>query len=93
MHTVGVVIGEGSVIEGGVIIYSGVVIGRKDISMPHYPIVRRNAILCTNCSLLGGITVGENCIIGAHSLVINDCESNATYVGSPAIKIKTNYNK
>lgn len=93
MHTVGVVIGEGSIIEEGVIIYSGVVLGRKDISKPYYPIVRKNAILCTNCSLLGGITIGENSIIGAHSLVIDDCESNSTYVGSPALKIKTNRNK
>lgn len=84
MHTVGVVIGEGCVIEDGVIIYSGVVLGRKDIRVEAYPYVKKNAILCTGACVLGGITVGENCVIGAKSLVTKDCDSGAVYIGCPA---------
>ena len=87
MHTVGVVIGEGSVIEDGVKIYSGVVLGRKDIGVEAYPYIKKNAILCTGACLLGGITVGENCIIGAKSLVLYDCSHDSTYVGIPAKKV------
>lgn len=86
MHTVGVVIGEGCVIEDGVIIYSGVVWGRKNIRVEAYPYVKKNAILCTGACVLGGITVGENCVIGAKSLVTKDCDSGAVYIGCPAKK-------
>lgn len=87
IHTVGVVIGEGSIIEDGVIIYSGVVLGRKDIKVEAYPHIKSNSILCTGACLLGGITVGDNCVIGAKSLVLRDCAPNSTYVGCPAINI------
>lgn len=87
MHTVGVVIGEKCVIEDGVIIYSGVVLGRKDIRIEAYPHIKRNVILYTGVNVLGGITIGENCIIGAKSLVLKDCDSNSIYIGSPAKKI------
>lgn len=73
-------------IEDGVIIYSGVVLGRKNIRVEAYPYVKKNAILCTGACVLGGITVGENCVIGAKSLVTKDCDSGAVYIGCPAKK-------
>lgn len=88
MHTVGVVIGEGCVIEDGVIIYSGVVLGRKDIKVDAYPYIRKNTILCTGACILGGIVVGENCVIGAKSLILKDCIPNSTYIGCPGQKLR-----
>lgn len=87
MHTVGVVIGEGCVIEDGVIIYSGVVLGRKDIKIDAYPYIKKNTILCTGACVLGGVIVGENCIIGAKSLILKDCIPNSTYIGCPGQKL------
>lgn len=88
MHTVGVVIGEGCVVEKGVKIYSGVTLGRKDINEQSYPTIKKGAILCTKCSVLGNIVVGENAIIGAHSLVLEDCKPGGLYCGTPAKLIK-----
>lgn len=88
MHTVGIVIGEGAVVCDGVILYSNVVLGRKDIHEDAYPTILGGATLCTGAIVLGDITIGENTIIGANSLVIVDCEPNSTYVGSPLRKIK-----
>lgn len=89
MYTVGVVIGEGVIIEEGVIIYSGVVLGRKDIyADDDYPIIEKNVVLSANCSVLGKCVVHEGAVIGAHSLVIKDCEPNGTYVGIPAERVK-----
>lgn len=89
MHTTGVVIGDGCLVEEGVKIYSSVVLGRKNIqSEDDYPKILKNAILCTGATLLGKITVGENAMIGAQSLVLCDVEPNSLYVGSPARKIK-----
>ncbi len=88
MHTVGVVIGEGVIIEDGVIVYSNVVLGRKDINVESYPYIKKNATLCTGACVLGDVTIGENCVIGAKSLVLENCDSNSIYVGSPCKKIK-----
>ena len=88
MHTVGVVIGDDVIIEPGVIIYSGVCLGRKDVTKNEYPIVKKGALLCTGCSVLGKVTIEENAIIGAHALVLTDCVRGGVYVGSPAKLIK-----
>ena len=89
MHTTGVVVGEGCTIKPGVIIYSGVVLGRKDISKEDdYPTIEENVVLSTGATVLGKCTVEKGCIIGAQSLVLEDCEQGGLYVGSPAVKKK-----
>ena len=89
MHTVGVVIGDGCVLEEGVKIYSNVVLGRKNIQREDdYPIIRKGVTLCTGATVLGKITVGENTIIGAKTLVLFNVDANSIYAGSPAKKIK-----
>ena len=87
MHTVGVVIGDGVEVHDGVTIYSGVTIGRKDINKEEYPVIGENSVLCTNCTILGGITVDKNTIIGANSLVINDLIGGGIFAGTPARRI------
>jgi sugar O-acyltransferase (sialic acid O-acetyltransferase NeuD family) len=37
-------------------------------------------------SIIPGISIGENCIIGAGSVVIRDCNSHSVYFGNPAAK-------
>ena len=85
MHTVGIVIGEGVIVESGVTIYSNVCLGRKNIcDEDDYPTVKRGALLSTGCSVLGKVIVEENAVIGAHSLVLSDCIRDGVYVGVPA---------
>ena len=89
MHTVGVVIGEGVIIDQNVTIYSGVCLGRKDIQKDDdYPIIQEGSILCTDCSVLGKIVVARHTTVGAKSLVITDTHPGGTYVGIPAKLIK-----
>jgi maltose O-acetyltransferase len=40
-------------------------------------------------TLLGGITIGENAIVGAGSVVTKDVPANATVAGNPARIFKT----
>ncbi len=47
-------------------------------------LVKRNASIGSGVTLLGGITVGENAIIGAGSVVTKDVPSDATVAGNPA---------
>jgi acetyltransferase-like isoleucine patch superfamily enzyme len=39
--------------------------------------------------VLAGITIGENCVIGANSTVTKDIPSHSVAVGSPARVIKS----
>jgi UDP-2-acetamido-3-amino-2,3-dideoxy-glucuronate N-acetyltransferase len=46
--------------------------------------IRRGASIGSNATLLGGITVGQNAIIGAGSVVTKDVPANAIVAGNPA---------
>jgi acetyltransferase-like isoleucine patch superfamily enzyme len=47
-------------------------------------IVKKGASIGSGATLLGGITIGENAIIGAGSLVTKDVPPNVTVAGNPA---------
>ena len=47
-------------------------------------LVKRGASIGSGATLLGGITIGENAVIGAGSVVTKDVPPNATVAGNPA---------
>ena len=51
-------------------------------------VVKRGASIGSSATLLCGITVGENAIIGAGSVVTKDVPPNAVVVGNPARVIR-----
>ena len=51
-------------------------------------LVKRGASIGSSATLLCGITVGENAIIGAGSVVTKDVPANAMVVGNPARVIR-----
>lgn len=56
----------------------------------HYPesfdktVIKQGASLGANCTILGGITIGENAMIGAGSVVTKDIPPNTLWFGNPA---------
>ena len=59
----------------------------KNINNDKYPVIYKNAVLCTGSIILGNVEIGENCTIGANSLVLKDCLANGIYVGNPTKRI------
>lgn len=53
------------------------------------PTIRQNAKIGAHSTLLPGITIGENALIGAGAVVVTDVKKNAVMVGNPAQKINT----
>ncbi len=51
-------------------------------------ILKNNCKLGSHSTVLPGVTIGENSIIGAHSLVTTDIPDNVIAVGVPAKVIK-----
>ncbi len=47
-------------------------------------LVKRGASIGTSCTILCGITIGENAVIGAGSVVTHDVPANAIVAGNPA---------
>jgi acetyltransferase-like isoleucine patch superfamily enzyme len=47
-------------------------------------LVRRGAAIGSNSTILGNVTIGENALIGAGSVVTKDVPANAIVAGNPA---------
>jgi acetyltransferase-like isoleucine patch superfamily enzyme len=50
----------------------------------HPTLVKRGASIGSSCTLLCGVTIGENAIIGAGSVVTKDVPANTVVAGNPA---------
>ena len=47
-------------------------------------VVRRRATLGSGAIILGGVTIGENALVGAGAVVTRDVDANEVVVGNPA---------
>lgn len=52
-------------------------------------IVGNNVYFARNCTVLKGVSIGDNCIIGFGSTVMHDIPANSVAVGTPAIVVST----
>lgn len=52
------------------------------------PIIKKGAKIGANATILPGVTIGENALVGAGSVVVHDVPSGAVVVGNPAMIIK-----
>lgn len=51
-------------------------------------LVKKRASIGTSATILGGVTIGENSLVGAGSVVTKDVPSNVVVAGNPARIIK-----
>lgn len=88
-HGIGVVIGETAIIEEDVLIYQGVTLGGVSLNKgKRHPTIKANTVIGSGAKVLGNITIGKNCKVGANSVVVCDVPKNSTAVGVPAKIIK-----
>jgi acetyltransferase-like isoleucine patch superfamily enzyme len=52
------------------------------------PVIRRGAKIGANCTLLPGVVIGENALVGAGSVVAHDVAPGEVVVGNPARVIR-----
>ena len=84
-HTVGIVIGNFVKIEKGCTIYQHVTLGANKESDLGRPVIRRGAAIYAGASVLGGVEVGQNAVIGAHALVLDNVPSGAVVRGIKSV--------
>lgn len=84
-HGTGVVIGATCIIGNHVKLYQGVTLGAKSFPLDaegnpikgilRHPILEDNVIVYSNATILGRITIGEGCVVGANQWVTKDMEA------------------
>ena len=88
-HGSGVVIGETAEIGDDVLIYHGVTLGGKTLDpVKRHPTVGNRVILGAGAKLIGNITIGDDCRVGANAVVTKDMPAGSTAVGANARLVK-----
>lgn len=88
-HGMGVVIGETAEVGDKCVLFHGVTLGGTTTAhVKRHPTLGTNVIVGAGAKLLGNIYIGDNCKIGANSVVLKDIPHNTVAVGAPAKVVK-----
>ena len=94
-HGVGLVIGSEVVLDGDTDLYQGVTLGVRGaewVNEHHddgHPVVGRNVVIGAGAKILGYVSIGDNCVIGANAVVTKSIPENSVAVGIPARVIRS----
>jgi serine O-acetyltransferase len=90
-HGMGVVIGETAVIGDDVLLYHQVTLGGTSIDkVKRHPTLGNGVLVGMGAKILGPITIGERCMIGANAVVNKDIPPDCTVVGIPGRIVRRN---
>ncbi len=83
-HGMGVVIGETAEVGDDCLIYHGVTLGGSSLEKKkRHPTIGNSVLIGMGAKIIGPITVGDHCKIGANAVVNQDVPANCTVVGVP----------
>ncbi len=88
-HGAGVIIGETAEVGDNCTFYQGVTLGGNGKeSGKRHPTIGNNVMISAGAKVLGSFTIGDNCKIGAGSVVLKPVPPNSTVVGVPGRIVK-----
>jgi serine O-acetyltransferase len=76
------VIGPGVIIGSDCRIFHNVTLGSRDGTT--YPVVGNGVTLYPGAVILGAVHLGDNSVVGANAVVLNDVGPNQIVAGNPA---------
>jgi len=84
-HGMAVVIGETAIVGDDVTLYQGVTLGGTSTQRgkKRHPTIGNGVVIGGGAKVLGDITIGDNCRIGAGSVVLRNVPPDSTVVGVP----------
>lgn len=84
-HPVGIVIGAGAKIGSGCVILQNTTIGTRYINSNTYnnefPVIGNNVTIGAGAVILGGVNLGDDCTVGANSVILDDVPVRSTVFG------------
>ena len=83
-HFGDIIISGDTVIGDDVIIRNGVTIGLKRTGISGAPVIGNRVDIGAGAKLLGAIRIGDDVVIGANAVVLQDVPANSLAVGVPA---------
>jgi serine O-acetyltransferase len=85
-HGMGVVIGETAEVGDDVMIYHGVTLGGRTLQqVKRHPTIGHRVTIGAGAKILGPLTVGDDCAIGANAVVTRDVPAGSIATGIPAV--------
>lgn len=88
-HGMGVVIGETAIVGDDCHLYHGVTLGGVgSTKVKRHPTLEDGVMVGSGAKVLGDITLGAHCKVGANAVVLKDVPAYATAVGMPARNIE-----
>ncbi|MBB2890186.1 serine acetyltransferase [Flexivirga oryzae] len=81
-HSVGVVINGRAVMGANCVLEGGVVIGAVDRWSPQ---IGSGVYIGSGAKIVGRVTIGDNCKVGANAVVVKDAPAGSTIVGVPGV--------
>lgn len=83
-HAAGVVIGETAIVGDDVTIYQGVTLGGTSLEHgKRHPTVGDRVTIGAGAKILGPISIGDDCRIGANAVVVKSAPPNSVVMGVP----------
>jgi serine O-acetyltransferase len=90
-HGDGIVIGETAVVGDDVLLYHQVTLGGTSLSKTkRHPTLGNGVLVGMGAKILGNITIGDRCRIGANAVVNKDIPPDCTVVGIPGRIVRRN---
>ena len=84
-HWGSIVVSKKAVIGENVVLFHDVTIGHEKGKCP---VIGNNVFIAPGAKIFGGITIGDNCRIGANAVVNKSFPANCTIAGIPAKIVK-----
>src|SRR5437870_3226092 len=86
-HPVGIVVGRGTVIGSEVTLFQGATFGVKSWhpdAIRKFPRIGNKCYFFSGAAVLGDVTIGDECVVGAHAVVTCDMPDGGMALGVPA---------
>jgi serine O-acetyltransferase len=89
-HFGGIIISGDAIFGNDVLIRNGVTVGLRHTGIRGAPVIGNRVDIGAGAKILGPITIGDDVVIGANAVVIEDVPNNSLAVGVPARIISRN---
>ena len=84
VHCGSVFLGGRMVMGSDCMVFHEVTVGPTGVRSMEYPVIGDRVRIFPGAKVLGGITVGDDAVIGANSVVVEDVPAGAVVAGNPA---------